>query len=94
MVMQEQEHTKFLEGRSYSYGKEPSQGQIALKEKQKQRKRSREYQKAFKENMVTATDTDDFSSQTRKLDILSLQEGCLIYKGVHCKKFKNKYNPK
>ena len=60
MVMQEQEHTKFLEGRSYSYGKGPIQGQIALKEKQKQRKRLREYQQAFKESMVTATDTDDF----------------------------------
>ena len=66
MVMQEQEHTKFLEGRSYSYGKGPSQGQIALKEKQKQRKRSREYQQAFKENMVAATDTDDFFLPNKK----------------------------
>ena len=66
MVMQEQEHTKFLEGRSYSYEKGPSQGQIALKEKQKQRKRSREYQQAFEENMVTATNTDDFYLPNKK----------------------------
>ena len=66
MVMQEQEHTKFLEGRSYSFGKGPSQGQIALKEKKQQRKRSREYQQAFKENMMNATDSDSFFIPNKK----------------------------
>ena len=66
MVMQEQEHTKFLEGRSYSFGKGPSQGQIALKEKKQQRKRSRDYQQAFKENMMNATDSDSFFIPNKK----------------------------
>ena len=33
MVMQEQEHTKFLEGRSYSFGKGPSVPDVVDKEK-------------------------------------------------------------
>ena len=58
MVMQEQEHTKFLEGRSYSFGKGPSVADVAEKEKKAQRKRSRTYQEAFKENLLQTCDED------------------------------------
>ena len=58
MIMQEQEHTKFLEDRSYSFGKGPSVADLAEKEKKQQRKRSRTYQQAFKENMLQTCDDD------------------------------------
>ena len=58
MVMQDQEHTKFLEGRSYSFGKGPSVADVAEKEKKAQRKRSRTYQEAFKENLLQTCDGD------------------------------------
>ena len=58
MVMREQEHTKFLEGRSYSFGKGPSVADVAEKEKKAQRKRSRTYQEAFKENLLQTCDED------------------------------------
>ena len=66
MVMQEQEHSKFLEGRSYSFGKGPNAGQIADREKKEQRKRSKDYQNAFKENMTQATDTDPYFVPSKK----------------------------
>ena len=58
MVMQEQEHRKFLEGRSYSFGKRPSVVEVADREKKAQRKRSRTYQEAFKENLLQTCDED------------------------------------
>ena len=56
MVMQEQEHTKFLERRSYSFGKGPSVADVAEKEKKAQRKRSRTYHGAFRENLPQTCD--------------------------------------
>ena len=47
MILQEQEHTKFLAGRCYSSGKGPSAGSIAENEKRQQIRRSRDYQRAF-----------------------------------------------
>ena len=58
MVMQEQEHTKFLEGRNYSFGKCPSVADVAEKEKKAQRKTSRTYHYAFKENLLQTCDED------------------------------------
>ena len=47
MILQEQEHTKFLTRRCYSSGKGPSAGSIAENEKRQQIRRSRDYQRAF-----------------------------------------------
>ena len=58
MILQEQEHTKFLAGRSLSSGKGPSSGTIAEKEKRQQLKRSREYQTAFVEQNFELGDDD------------------------------------
>ena len=66
MVMQEQEHTKFLEGRSYSFGKGPSVADVAVKEKKAQRKRSRTYQEAFKENLLQTCDEDPLFLPNKK----------------------------
>ena len=49
MMLQEQEHTAFLQGLHKSMGKGPSIPQIAAKEKNDQRKRSRDYQQEFRE---------------------------------------------
>ena len=43
IILQEQEHTKFLAGRGFSYGKGPSQGDQSRREKRQQMKRAREY---------------------------------------------------
>ena len=48
MMLQEQEHTLFLQGIHKSMGKGPSIAQIAVKEKSAQRKRSKDYQQSFK----------------------------------------------
>ena len=58
MILQEQEHTKFLAGRTLSSGKGPSAGTIAEKEKRQQLKRSREYQTAFVEQNFDLGDDD------------------------------------
>ena len=52
MILQEQEHTKFLAGRGYSSGKGPSLGEQAQTEKRKQMKRVRDYTQAFKEQQI------------------------------------------
>ena len=49
MMLQEQEHTAFLQVLHKSMGKVPSIPQIAAKEKKDQRKRSRDYQQEFRE---------------------------------------------
>ena len=52
MIMQEQEHTKFLAGRGFSSGKGPSEGEKAQEEKRKQMNRVRQYTQAFKEQSI------------------------------------------
>ena len=49
MMLQEQEHTVFLQGLHKSMGKGPLIPQIAAKEKKDQRKRSIDYQQEFRE---------------------------------------------
>ena len=49
MMLQEQEHTAFLQGLHKSMGKGSSIPQIAAKEKKDQRKRSRDYLQEFRE---------------------------------------------
>ena len=49
MMLQEQEHTAFLQGLHKYMGKGPSITQIAAKDKKDQRKRSRDYQQEFRE---------------------------------------------
>ena len=58
MILQEQEHTKFLAGRCYSSGKGPSAGSIAENEKRQQIRRSRDYQRAFIEQNYDMGDED------------------------------------
>lgn len=58
MILQEQEHTKFLAGRAYSTGKGPSAGSIAENEKRQQMRRSRDYQRAFIEQNFDMADED------------------------------------
>ena len=56
MILQEQEHTKFLAGRGYSSGKGPSLGDQAQTEKRKQMKRVRDYTQAFKEQTINISE--------------------------------------
>ena len=52
-IMQEQEHTAFLEGRVRSSGRGPTATQIGECSKRDQMERSREYQQAFSEGRTT-----------------------------------------
>ena len=56
MILQEQEHNKFLAGRGYSSGKGPSLGDQAQTEKRKQMKRVRDYTQAFKEQTINISE--------------------------------------
>ena len=58
MILQEQEHTKFLAGRCYSSRKGSSAGSIAENEKRQQIRRSRYYQRAFIEQNYDMADED------------------------------------
>ena len=58
IILQEQEHTKFLAGRGFSLGRGPSQGEFAKKENKGQMKRAREYSQAFKEKVFNITEQD------------------------------------
>ena len=57
-IMQEQEHTAFLAGRTSASGKGPSATQLEERSKREQMKRSRSYQQAFKEGRVGLVETD------------------------------------
>ena len=58
IILQEQEHTKFLAGRGFSMGRGPSQGEFAKKENKGQMNRAREYSQAFKEKVFNITEQD------------------------------------
>ena len=56
IILQEQEHTKFLAGRGFSFGKGPTQGESARKENRSQMKRAKDYSQAFKEKLFNITE--------------------------------------
>ena len=56
MMLQEEEHTAFLQGLHKSMGRGPSIPQLAAKEKKDQRKRSREYQEEFRKKIFNLCD--------------------------------------
>ena len=59
MILQEEEFTKFLEGRGKSMGRGPSTASQAAKDKRAQSKRAKEYVQCFKENNFTIGDGED-----------------------------------
>ena len=59
MIIQEEEFTKFLEGRGKSMGRGPSTASQAARDKRAQCKRAKEYVQSFKENNFTIGDGED-----------------------------------
>ena len=57
-IMQEQEHTGFLEGRYRSSGRGPTATKIGEHAKRDQMSRSREYQQAFREGRISITEEE------------------------------------
>ena len=55
-ILQEQEHTQFLAGRGFSFGKGPTQGDKSRRERREQMKRAREYSQAFNERVINITE--------------------------------------
>ena len=56
MMLQEQEHTAFLQGIHKTMGRGPSIPQLAAREKKDQRKRSRDYQEEFRQKHFNLSD--------------------------------------
>ena len=59
MIIQEEEFTKFLEGRGKSMGRGPSTASQATRDKRAQFKEAKEYVQFFKENNFTIGDGED-----------------------------------
>ena len=55
-ILQEQEHTQFLAGRGFSFGKGPTQGDKSRRERREQMKRAREYTQAFSKRVLNVTE--------------------------------------
>ena len=66
MNIQEEEFTKFLEGRGISMRRGPSTASQAAKDKRAQSKRAKEYVQSFKENNFTIEDGEDFFIPAKK----------------------------
>ena len=66
MIIQEEEFTKFLEGRGKSMGRGPSTAPQAAKDKRAQCKRVNEYVQCFKENNFTIGDGEDVFIPAKK----------------------------
>ena len=66
MIIQEEEFTKFLEGRGKSMGRGPSTASQAARDKRAQCKRAKEYVQSFKENNFTIGDGEDCFIPTKK----------------------------
>ena len=66
MIIQEEEFTKFLEGRGKSMGGGPSMASQAARDKRAQCKRAKGYVQSFKENNFTKGDWEDFFIPAKK----------------------------
>ena len=66
MIIQEEEFTKFLEGRGKSMGSRLSTASQAAKDKRAQCKRAKEYVQYFKENNFTIGDGEDVFIPAKK----------------------------
>ena len=66
MIIQEEEFTKFLEGRAKSIGRGPSTASQAARDKRAQCKRAKEYVQSFKENKFTIGDGEDVFIPAKK----------------------------
>ena len=61
MILQNEAHTKFLQGRDYSHGQGPTLQKKAMKSKREQLKRSRQYQENFLNGQFQVHDMDPCS---------------------------------
>ena len=66
MIIQEEEFTKFLEGRGKSMGRGPSTASQAAKDKRAQSKKAKEYVQCFKENNFTIGNEEDVLIPAKK----------------------------
>ena len=66
MIIQEEEFTKFLEGRGKSKGRGPSIPSQAAKDMRAQSKMAKEYVQSFKENNFTIGDGEDVFIPAKK----------------------------
>ena len=66
MIIQEEEFTKFLEGRGKSMERGPSTASQAARDKRAQCKRAKEYVQSFKENNFTTGDGEDVFISAKK----------------------------
>ena len=64
-IMQEQEHTAFLEGRARSSGRGPTATKLGERAKRDQMMRSKEYQQAFREGRTSIVEGGNFIPSKR-----------------------------